>query len=259
MRLLDLFCGAGGAAMGYYRAGFAEIVGVDIKPQPRYPFTFIQGDALEYCAAHGKEFDAIHASPPCQHASRIARMNRVLRPNKYVHPDLIEKTRDELRATGRPYVIENVELATLQNPISLCGSWFGLPLRRHRDFETSFPVFGTPCSHGWQTPQFLALHRLRERRMVGFVGVHGHINYAGEKELRERAMGIDWMTPHELTQAIPPAYTEYIGRHLLNHIFCSLDHQEAFQKTGGKAKVSGAAARAARLSAKAKPAKKGKR
>jgi len=212
-KLLDLFCSAGGCGMGYSRAGF-DVVGVDIEPQPRYPFEFHQADALEYLAEHYQEFDAIHASPPCQHASTIAKQNRVMRPGKYNHPNLIEPTRKALQATGKIYAIENVEGALLFNPVILCGSWFGLDVRRHRLFETNFTSFSTPCSHHWQKPRFRSLDK-RRKTLASVVGVHGHINYSGEFELRQKAMGIDWMSPDELTQAIPPVYTEWLGKQMI--------------------------------------------
>lgn len=231
-RLLDLFCSAGGAAMGYSRAGF-EVVGVDIKPQPNYPFEFVQADALYWMEFYsttgyvGYQFDAIHASPPCQAHSTIAKQVRKRLPGRYEHPDLVAATRERLQATGLPYVIENVVGAPLENPIRLCGSSFGLDVERHRLFECSFPIMAMPCAHHWQTPRFRSLDKRRGLKRVvpvyggqiektaRVVGVHGHINYAGERELREKAMGIDWMSPYELTQAIPPAYTEYIGEYLL--------------------------------------------
>lgn len=119
LRLLDLFCGAGGAGEGYRRAGF-EVVGVDIKPQPKNPHRFIQGDALEYLAEHGGEYDAIHASPPCQAHCDLKHMW-----NAKDNPDLIGPTRELLQKIGRPYIIENVEGAPLISPIILCGTMFG--------------------------------------------------------------------------------------------------------------------------------------
>jgi DNA (cytosine-5)-methyltransferase 1 len=206
MRLLDLFCGAGGAAMGYHRAGF-EVVGVDIKLQPHYPFEFHEADALEYVAEHGREFDVIHASPPCQRYSRISKTHGVADR----HPDLLPETRRLLVLARKPYIIENVEGAPLQDAITLCGTMFGLRVRRHRLFETSFSVW----------PPFLCCHDSYA------VGVYGHSG-AGANRGRERArgndnthdvwesaMGISWMTNAELAQAIPPAYTEYIGRQLM--------------------------------------------
>lgn len=248
-RLLDLFCGAGGAAMGYHRAGF-DVVGVDIKPQPNYPFEFIQADALNYlrnCIASGLygRWHAIHASPPCQAHTTIGKQIRKLNKTQNEHPDLIGPTRELLVATGLPYVIENVVGAPLINPVQLCGSWFGLDVRRHRLFETNWWLWGTPCSHHWQRPRFRSLDKRRHMMsvvpvygtgthvagMASVVGVHGNLNYAGERELRERAMGIDWMTPYELTQAIPPAYTELIGAQLLAHLGAVPSGKETFADT----------------------------
>ncbi len=194
MRLLDLFCGAGGAAMGYHRAGFDDIVGIDNVPQPNYPYTFVQADALRP-PVDLDAFDLIHASPPCQ-AFTVA---QVIHDN--AHPDLIEPTRALLG--NRPYVIENVPGAPLRRDYVLCGTMFGLRstaglLRRHRLFETSWhaPSMTPPCSHTGPT--------------VSVFGHGGHI-YHGLADWRE-VMGIDWMTRVELAEAIPPAYTEYIGR-----------------------------------------------
>lgn len=207
-RLLDLFCKAGGAAMGYHRAGF-EVVGVDIRPQPRYPFEFHQADALTFPL---DGFDAIHASPPCQgYSTQTA--------DRFRHQRLIPQVRAHLQASGLPYVIENVEGARLElhNPIRLCGSSFRLDLRRHRYFESNVALLAPPCDHSWQTPRFrsLDMSMVRRGRLATVVGVHGHINYPGEFALRCQAMGIDWMTNEELVEAIPPAYTEYLGRQLL--------------------------------------------
>jgi DNA (cytosine-5)-methyltransferase 1 len=142
MKLLDLFCGAGGAAMGYYRAGFEDITGVDNKPQPNYPFEFILGDALEYVIDHGAEFDVIHASPPCQAYSITKSL-----PWVDDYPELIEPLRNLLKETDKPYVIENVLGAPLINPLELCGSMFGLPLIRHRLFECNPPIWFPPQPH----------------------------------------------------------------------------------------------------------------
>lgn len=178
--LVDLFCGAGGAAMGYHRAGF-DVVGVDILPQPHYPFRFVQADAMTYPL---DGFDAIHASPPCQdHA-----------PLKVKH--------DAVTMRGWWFV--------------LCGSSFGLDVRRHRRFRSNVLLLPPTCDHVRQTPRFRSLDKRREGKLASVVGVHGHINYAGEAEIRNRAMDIDWMTQHELAQAIPPAYTEWIGREIIS-------------------------------------------
>jgi DNA (cytosine-5)-methyltransferase 1 len=206
VRLLDLFCGAGWAAMGYHRAGF-EVVGVDIKPQPRYPFAFVQADALEYASTHGHEFDVIHASPPCQAYS----ITKSLR--KRHHPDLVASTRDALIRLGRPYVIENVIGAPLRVSLILCGSMFdGLRVYRHRAFECEplqvFPP--ATCNHSFSMPASKGqYHSLDEQKFITCVG---HNFQARSGKL---AMGIDWMTRDEMAQAIPPAYTEYIGRQLL--------------------------------------------
>jgi DNA (cytosine-5)-methyltransferase 1 len=209
-RLLDLFSGAGGCAAGYALAGF-DVTGVDVVEQPRYPFTFHKADAMTFPL---DGFDAIHASPPCQAHSTIAKQQRTRRPDTYDHPDLVDATRARLKAAGVPYVIENVPGAPLPNAVQLCGSSFGLDVQRHRLFECSFPILALPCAHYWQTPRFRSLDR-RTSRLATVVGVHGHHNYSGERDLREKAMGIDWMSPYELTQAIPPAYTEYIGGYLM--------------------------------------------
>jgi DNA (cytosine-5)-methyltransferase 1 len=191
-RLLDLFCGAGGAAMGYHRAGF-EVVGVDIKPQPHYPFEFYQRDirTFDQFDILGFMADAVHASPPCQHYANVTRW----RGTQANHPALIAPTRSFLVASGLPWVIENVENTPIQPHYSLCGSMFGLPIRRHRWFETSAPLRMAPmnCRH---SPDDLAFEHKQERA------------YAD-------AMGCDWMSAREAREAIPPAYTEYIGGWLM--------------------------------------------
>ena len=211
MRLLDLFCGAGGAAMGYHRAGF-DVVGVDIAPQPRYPFEFHQADALEYLAEHGRDFDAIHASPPCQRFSTMT-----ADPDR--HPDLVDAARVLLVAAGAPYAIENVPQAPLIDPVILCGSAFGLRVRRHRAFESNVAIVGTGHFHAEQG------------RPVGVYGQHPdrrqHLRPDGTQRGTkattlghgQRAMGIDWMTWPELAEAIPPAFTEWIGVQLLASLY----------------------------------------
>jgi DNA (cytosine-5)-methyltransferase 1 len=201
-RLLDLFCGAGGAAMGYSRAGF-EVVGVDIKPQPHYPFEFHQADALEYVAEHGREFDAIHASPPCQ---AYAITNNIWK-KRDAYPMLIEPTRDLLVASGLPYVIENVPGAPLIDPVILCGDMFGLRVIRHRLFESS--VFMLHPVHVKHTAR--ASYGRTPKNGEHFT-ISGHF---GDVAGGRKAMGIDWMTRDELAQAIPPAYTEWIGAQLI--------------------------------------------
>lgn len=198
-RLLDLFCGAGGAAMGYYRAGF-EVVGVDIKPQPRYPFEFHQADAMTYPL---DGFDAIHASPPCQAYSRAQR----IRDNE--HPDLIGPLRRRFVLSALPWVIENVPGSPLFDPVLLCGTMFkDLRVYRHRLFESSV-LLSTPAHPVHVTPQSKMGRRPKDGHFIQVVGNFSGVDWA------RHAMGTPWMTREEMTQAIPPAYTEWIGAQLL--------------------------------------------
>ncbi len=206
-RLLDLFCGAGGAAMGYHRAGF-DVTGVDIKPQPRYPFTFIQGDALKYVAAHGHEYDAIHASPPCQGYSRMRHLPWL---KGRAYPLLIPATRAALQATGKPWVIENVSDAPVMGG-ELCGAALGLPIARHRRFESSVMLLFPPCPGHAPLARGNATMGTKYRSSGGIAGVK--VFGGGGWREAGRMMGIDWMNRDELAQAIPPAYTEWIGRQL---------------------------------------------
>jgi DNA (cytosine-5)-methyltransferase 1 len=205
IKLLDLYSGAGGAARGYQMAGF-HVTGIDNRHQPRYAGdAFIRAGALAYVAAHGHEYDAIHASPPCQAYSKA----RNLQGN--AHPMLVDAVRQLLRASGKPYVIENVKGAPLVDPVLLVGSMFGLRTMRPRLFECSFDVpfmLAPPAS---------ARHAKMGRppaegEYVHVVGHMSNVAYCGA------AMGIDWMTQDELAQAIPPAYTKFIGRHLMAHL-----------------------------------------
>lgn len=205
MRLLDLFCGAGGCAMGYHRAGFTEIVGVDVKPQPRYPFTFVQGDALAYLADHGAEFDAIHASPPCQRFTQAQRLQQ------REHPDLLTPTLAALATIGKPWAVENVVGAPMPGAVVLCGLSLGVKVKRHRLFAASFPITGTECPSGHPGEWFTV-----------FGGGAAKLKWDGRRRATaaeaKRAMGIDWMTREELSQSVPPAYTEFVGRQLLAHL-----------------------------------------
>jgi DNA (cytosine-5)-methyltransferase 1 len=202
MRLLDLFCGAGGAAEGYHQAGF-EVVGVDIKPQLRFPFEFHQGDAFNYLRSHGHEFDVIHASPPCQRYTKA----RKLRGRE--HPDLIAPLRLLLQDSGKPWVIENVPGAPLINPVMLCGAMFGLHVYRHRLFEASFE-FEAP-DHLEHTARQAKMGRpVLEGDFIQPVGHFSNVPYA------KWAMRIPWMTQHELAEAIPPAYTKWVGLRLMD-------------------------------------------
>ena len=208
--------------MGYHRAGF-DVVGVDIEPQPHYPFEFHQADALEYCAAYGREYDAIHASPPCQGYSAL----RSLHANRE-YSNLIPATRLALQASSRLWVIENVERARahLLTPVMLCGTMFnlgtdGAELQRHRLFETQgFFVLTPPCNHLASGVIGVYGGHGRDRRVITVVGHTGgrstrQATNGFNKNQRNEAMGIDWMTQAELSQAIPPAYTEHIGAHIM--------------------------------------------
>lgn len=192
-RLLDLFCGAGGAAVGYAQAGFSAITGVDIVPQPHYPFDFLQADALEYLAAHGQAYDAIHASPPCQRYAPVTRW----RGTPDAHPDLLQPTLTALQWYAVPWVVENVPGAPMPRALCLCGSMFGLPIKRHRLFAVSWPFFALlpVCTH---------------RNLLPFA-------HKAERQYAD-AMGCPWMTKREAREAIPPAYTRYLGTHLLRRI-----------------------------------------
>lgn len=197
--------------MGYQRAGF-EVVGVDIDPQPRYPFEFIRHNALTLDKDFLNSFDAIHASPPCQSYSDLAKRNG----NADMWPRLVEPVRALLRSAGLPYIIENVEGAPLEDPIVLCGTMFP-PLRviRHRLFESNFAI-DVP-THGKHPLVFTHDKRKRHYGMLdqdtSFVQVTGggNCSIANAKD----AMGIDWMTKNELNESIPPAYTQFLGTQLL--------------------------------------------
>jgi DNA (cytosine-5)-methyltransferase 1 len=203
--------------MGYHRAGF-EVVGVDITAQPHYPFEFHQADALTFPL---DGFDAVHASPPCHDHSTATGRNRKAAGVKGTGW-MLAATIERLAALGLPWVVENVGTAVMPADVftvRLCGSSFGLDIQRHRRFATSVAMLVPPCAHHWQTYRFRSLDGKRPRGYLArVVGVHGHVNYAGEAELRNKAMGIDWMTQTELAQAIPPAYTEWIGAQLLQAV-----------------------------------------
>lgn len=207
-RLLDLFCGAGGAATGYDRAGFS-VTGVDHAPQPRYPFAFVQADALEFVRKHGHKFDAIHASPPCQRFAARGQQRRT-------HPDLIAETRAAL-AGHRPYVIENVPAAPLHDPMILCGQMFELGVYRHRAFEVNWRIVEPR-----HVPHAGHIGDGQHFTVTGHTGGHACKKTGGRKVAGgtvadwRAAMGISWMTADELVEAIPPAYTEFIGRQLLD-------------------------------------------
>lgn len=208
LAVLDLFCGAGGASEGYNRAG-ALVTGVDINPQPRYPFQFVQADALavlrgEVPTIDPNAFDLIHTSPPCQRYSTMTKRWGT----ENAHPDLVAPTRELLQKLGKFYVIENVPGSPLNNPVRLCGSMFNLgiagtewQLRRHRLFEASFFIMSQKCAHKGRA-----------------VGVYGNSGGSSKRDGLEfpntdgwrEAMDISWMTGKELSESIPPAYTRYI-------------------------------------------------
>lgn len=224
-KLLDLYCGAGGAAMGYHQAGF-DVVGVDIDPQPNYPFEFVQADALEFLAWRTRHTDrrvddaiasadVIHASPPCQDHSTLSAMQ----PKGHGTGWLLPASRELLVHTRLPYVIENVVGADMINPVTLCGSSFGLGVRRHRLFELSWaPGFVPPCAHYLQPAPI-------DVTGTGGPRLGDRLDAAGGSSRKPRnlaearnAMGINWMTRVELSQAIPPAYTAWVGQSLLESL-----------------------------------------
>lgn len=209
----DLFCGAGGAAVGLHRSGF-KVTGWDIDFQPHYPFGYHLQHALN---ADLRGFDFVWASPPCQ---RYTRMNRGLLKSlgtQKDYPDMIADVRSKLKAWGGLYVIENVKGAPLINPFMLCGSSFGMHIQRHRLFESNFMVLERPCVHGFWDRDKHPVHRLQGKSRI--IGCYGHSRGKGDNVgSRGRAMGIDWMTMDELSEAIPPAYSEYIGRQAIRLI-----------------------------------------
>ncbi|TFH57298.1 DNA cytosine methyltransferase [Glutamicibacter arilaitensis] len=212
LKLLDLYCGAGGAAQGYIDAGF-DVTGIDINPQPDYPGKFIQGDALAYLAAHGHEYDARHASPPCQASSTLTKGTN--KGKEYLN--LIPATRALLRVTGGPWVMENVQGSDLRRDLTLCGEMFGLGVIRHRYFEVE----------GWQA--FPAPHKPHRGRVAGwrhgewfdgpYFAVYGEGGGKGTVAQWQEAMGIHWTSNRKsIAEAIPPAYTRFIGGQLMQQI-----------------------------------------
>jgi DNA (cytosine-5)-methyltransferase 1 len=194
LRVLDACSGAGGMSMGYWLAGF-DVVGVDIHPMPNYPFPFTRADALDYVADHGQDFDLIHGSWPCEHYANVTRW----RGDPTTHPDLLPAGRQVMAATGRPYVIENVPEAPIRPDYLLCGTNFGLKIRRHRAFETSWGGGGDLLSPCWHRPEVLAFEHKDERA------------YAD-------AMGCGWMTIREARKAVPPSYSQWIGEQFLAQV-----------------------------------------
>ncbi len=221
MRALDLFCKAGGSSKGLSQAGF-EVVGVDIEPQPRYPFEFHQADWLEYLMVHWREFDLIVAGPPCQEYSKTKSLSNGN------HPDLVGPVRFALLCTGKPYIIENVPGAPLRNPLTLCGTMFGLRVIRHRLFECWPAIWWPPaqCQHvGRTAPMFWGdLAKTGHKggtqlKQWHYITVTGHSFLNADAQ---EAMGIDWMINRELSQAIPPAYFKWLGEQMIKLLKISI-------------------------------------
>jgi DNA (cytosine-5)-methyltransferase 1 len=226
VKLIDFCCKAGGTSMGYHQAGF-EVVGVDVEDQPNYPFEFRRLDVREITASEiaeiAREFDAVAISPPCQTHSTL---KTCAVPGRY--DDLIPFARKLVSDIGLPYIIENVPGAPLVNPVRLCGSSFGLRIRRHRIFESSVALVGKPCEHGWQERSKIYINRPHgdgSEKRVGFIPKgNGPFwlprmkRYVPSVQLQRVAMGIDWMTGDELEEAIPPAYTRYLGEQLIKRM-----------------------------------------
>lgn len=229
--LLDLFCGAGGCARGYADAGF-EVIGVDINPQPHYPYTFYQADAMDVLAQLASDgiwqghcvddFDAIHASPPCQEYSQSRYLRNATATRYKPAAKLVQSVANRLNELGLPYVIENVAGSPLPDALELCGSMFGLPIRRHRWFSCSHYLYAPgPCKH---TDRCLNVIGNKVRGYGAWASTTTYLDASGRTRKRENyfracdgqaAMGIDWMTVAEMSQTIPPAYTAWIGTQLL--------------------------------------------
>lgn len=227
--MLDLFCNAGGAGMGYARAGF-EVVGVDLSPQKNYPFAFIQHDALTLDPRFLATFDAIHASPPCQGYTSMRHA-----PGAKGAPRLIGETRTMLERAGLPWIIENVEeaRAEMRDPLTLCGSMFdlgaqGCRLQRHRLFESSVAISApSPCRHD-ERP-VIGVYGGHARRRAASAGGRGtrDVWEGGHRAAMSEAMGMTWATCAEMSEAIPPAYTEHLGRQMIAHIIASRQEHAA--------------------------------
>jgi DNA (cytosine-5)-methyltransferase 1 len=198
--------------MGYYRAGF-EVTGIDIKNQKRYPFEFIKADAIEVLKDidYLKTFDILVGSPPCQTHS-ITQHLRNAQGKGTDKIDLIPETREGFIASGKPYVIENVPGSPLNNPLTLCGSSFDLKVRRHRLFESNIFLTGLTCNHKKQGKPVGIYGSMRDEIPGG-----GHT--AKTIEQAREAMGIDWMLWGDLVEAIPPVYTEFIGKQIIERSF----------------------------------------
>lgn len=207
MKLLDLYCCGGGAGYGYEKAGF-DVTGIDIEPQPKHRGNFIQADAIEYLKEHWSEYDVVHASPPCQAYSSASMQFRIA-GKEYI--DLIELTRIELIKTGLPYIIENVPGSPLINPIELCGAMFGMKTYRHRLFESNINLVAP------EHPKHANKNAKMGRKPASddFIQYVGH--FSGVDEVRKMT-GLYWLGQYELAQSIPPQYTEFIGRQVIEII-----------------------------------------
>jgi DNA (cytosine-5)-methyltransferase 1 len=201
LKLLDLYCGAGGATFGYQQAGF-HVTGVDINEQPHYRGNaFHRDDAVEFLLKNYKDFDCIHASPPCQHYSNSAIQFRKMGK---VYPNLIKKTREALISTKKPYIIENVPHSPLINPITLCGAMFGLRTYRHRLFESNINLVA-PDHPVHQNPNAPMGRKPKDWEYIQYVG-----HFSGVPIVKEMT-GLTWLNQNELAQSIPPQYTLYLG------------------------------------------------
>jgi DNA (cytosine-5)-methyltransferase 1 len=204
-KAIDLFCKAGGVSMGLHRAGF-DVTGVDIEPQPKYPFRFIQADAFNFDLSG---YDAIFASPVCKGYSQLRQCRK---SENRIYPDQIAPLRERLRRVGAPYVIENVNDAPLVNAVMLCGAMFNLKVYRHRWFESNIALLAQHhYPHRDQTPK-AGSGRISPKGFISVAGNCPNIAYC------RQAMGIDWMGQKELSQAIPPAYSEYLGQQVIAYL-----------------------------------------
>ena len=229
IKVLDLFCGAGGCSVGYSQAGLNVFTGVDINDQPEYPFHFVKGDAIEFLKWNSKEYDLIHASPPCQHFTKYKNCRKDIHTR---YENLIDSVREFLKQSGKYYIIENVVGAPLVNPVVLCGSMFGLDVRRHRLFEANFLIEQPVCNHGLWEPNRFPGGRSRERghaRVLcrGTVEI-GRWNISIETQ--KMAMGIEHINNlRMLSESIPPAYTKYIGEQFIK-LFSEARMPSLFEK-----------------------------
>jgi DNA (cytosine-5)-methyltransferase 1 len=221
MKLLDLFCGAGGASKGYADAGF-EVTGIDLKHGKRYNYNYIKGNVRDYLnIEYLQQFDVIHASPPCQTHSVTKHLRNAQGRTSTKKIDMIDEVRKALLLSGKPYIIENTPKAPLINPVLVCGSYFNLKVRRHRIFESNLELKGTICNHKAQGKP-IGVYGIINDTAKGIDKKTGKLVIGGStaKDIKEgrKAMGIDWMIWSELVEAIPPHYTEFLGKQIINII-----------------------------------------